>query len=164
MYRPIPRNHAGLDFNKPDGLPRARVDELGQRFCPSPPLGDARAICVSAPAISMKPMTDMTENASPLLTIVESLEPDRVVVKLIGLADSTSSVVLEREFLRLNALRAALVVFDLSQLTFISSLAIGLLVSFRKGQSRHGGKALLEGVTGSVAEALQRTRVTELFV
>ena len=99
-----------------------------------------------------------------LLTIVESLEPDRVVVKLIGLADSTSSVVLEREFLRLNALRAALVVFDLSQLTFISSLAIGLLVSFRKGQSRHGGKALLEGVTGSVAEALQRTRVTELFV
>ncbi len=118
----------------------------------------------------MTPMTDlidltpMTDNASPLLTIVESLEPDRVVVKLIGLADSPSSVVLERECLRLNALRAALVVFDLSQLTFISSLAIGLIVSFRKGQSRHGGKALLEGVTGSVAEALQRTRVTELFV
>jgi len=75
----------------------------------------------------MTAMTPMTDNASPLLTIVESLEPDRVVVKLIGLADSPSSVVLEREFLRLNALRAALVVFDLSQLTFISSLAIGLL-------------------------------------
>ena len=34
--RPILRNHAGLDFNKPDGLPCARVDELDQRFSPSP--------------------------------------------------------------------------------------------------------------------------------
>ena len=89
----------------------------------------------------------MNDNTSQGLTIEESLEPDCVVVKLIGLADSDSSTVLEREVLRLNALRAALIVFD----TFISSLATSPLVSFRKGQSRYGGKALLKGLTGSVA-------------
>ncbi len=109
-------------------------------------------------------ITIMNDNTAQGLTIEESLEPDCVVVKLIGLADSDSSTVLEREVLRLNALRAALIVFDLSQLTFISSLATSPLVSFRKGQSRYGGKALLKGLTGSVAEALQRTRVTELFI
>ena len=67
----------------------------------------------------------MNSNTAQGLTIEESLEPGCVVVKLIGLADSDSSTVLEREVLRLNALRAALIVFDLSQLTFISSLAIG---------------------------------------
>ena len=109
-------------------------------------------------------ITIMNDNTLQGLTIEESLEPDCVVVKLMGLADSDSSTVLEREVLRLNALRAALIVFDLSQLTFISSLATSPLVSFRKGQSRYGGKALLKGLTGSVAEALQRTRVTELFI
>ena len=34
--RPIPRNHAGLDFSRSDRLPRTRLDELGQRFSPSP--------------------------------------------------------------------------------------------------------------------------------
>ena len=34
--RPIPRNHAGLDSNKPEVPAGTRLDELGERFSPLP--------------------------------------------------------------------------------------------------------------------------------
>ena len=34
--RPIPRNHTVMELHKPHGTPRARLDELDQRFSPSP--------------------------------------------------------------------------------------------------------------------------------
>ena len=34
--RPIPRNHTVMELHKPHGTRRARLDELDQRFSPSP--------------------------------------------------------------------------------------------------------------------------------
>jgi anti-anti-sigma regulatory factor len=56
------------------------------------------------------------------------------------------------------------VTLDLSGLTSISSLAMGVLVSYRRGVVRAGGRVVLaEGLQPAVREALARAELFDLF-
>jgi anti-anti-sigma factor len=57
------------------------------------------------------------------------------------------------------ARRPRAVVFDLSRLGFISSLAIGVLVTFKYRLARQGGAMALVGVPPRVEQALRLARV-----
>ena len=86
------------------------------------------------------------------------------VVRLRGEAGVAEAQALQAAVLRLAAGRPACVTFDLSELVFISSLAMGVLVAYRRGVVRNGGRArLAEGLQPAVKEALARTGLLDLF-
>ena len=65
--------------------------------------------------------------------------------------------------MRLVACPSALVVVDLSGLTFLSSLALGALVGFRRDLGRWGGRVKLAAVPPKIYESLQAARLHLLF-
>jgi anti-anti-sigma regulatory factor len=63
-----------------------------------------------------------------------------------------------------SALRPAVVTLDLSELRCISSLAIGALVTYRRGVVRTGGRVRLAGeLQPGVRQALARAELLDLF-
>jgi anti-anti-sigma factor len=87
-----------------------------------------------------------------------------VVVRIAGEAGYRLADPLTAALLRLTAGPPKLVTLDLSELTFICSLAMGVLVSFRRGVIRRGGRVRL-GTTlqEPVREALDRAGLLGLF-
>jgi len=65
--------------------------------------------------------------------------------------------------MRLVARRVPLVVVDLSGLTFLSSLAMGALVGFRRDLGRWGGRVKLVAIPPPIYESLEATRLHMLF-
>jgi anti-anti-sigma factor len=63
----------------------------------------------------------------------------------------------------LNVCRPTHVVFDLSKLTFLSSLAMEELVTFRRNIVRRGGVVKLMGLQPQCWLAIQLARLNELF-
>jgi anti-anti-sigma regulatory factor len=62
------------------------------------------------------------------------------------------------------AQRSAVVTLDLSQLRCISNLAMGVLVTFRRGVVRRGGRVrLANGLLPAVQEALAQAELLDLF-
>jgi anti-anti-sigma factor len=68
----------------------------------------------------------------------------------------------EIAFNRVAAQKPPLVVVDLSGLSFISSLGMGLLVALRGGM-RHHSVVRLACAKGIVLDALRRAKLTDLF-
>jgi anti-anti-sigma factor len=89
---------------------------------------------------------------------------DGVVVVLRGEAGVAEAGALERLLLSLVARRPSSVIFDLSELLFISSLAMGVLVAFRRAVVRGGGRVYLEPeLHPALREALDRAELLSLF-
>jgi anti-anti-sigma factor len=87
-----------------------------------------------------------------------------VVFLLAGDADFRLTDGLMAALLRLSARRPTLVILDLSGLRSISSLAMGVLVSFRRDVIRRGGRVrLAKALQEPVREALERAGVLALF-
>jgi hypothetical protein len=87
-----------------------------------------------------------------------------VEVRLRGQAGVLEADALEGILLRLAAGRPACVIFELSKLESISSLAMGLLVAYRRGAVRAGGRVCLAAdLQPGVREALDSARVLSLF-
>jgi anti-anti-sigma regulatory factor len=60
--------------------------------------------------------------------------------------------------------RQVIVTIDLSELRSISSLAMGVLVAYRRSVIRRGGQVrLAEGMQAAVREALARAEILALF-
>jgi anti-anti-sigma factor len=78
-------------------------------------------------------------------------------------SDLGAAAVLERHFTVLCARKPARVVFDLAELTAISSLCIGMLVMHRRACAGWKGDASLAGATDTVEAALRRCRLDQLF-
>jgi anti-anti-sigma factor len=89
--------------------------------------------------------------------------PGGLTVKLDGALELAACGVLDRALLGISAQKAKLVIFDLSGLTFVSSLAMGSMVAFRNGVVRSGGRVFLAGMSPLVLECFRRPRLTELF-
>lgn len=76
--------------------------------------------------------------------------------------------VMEADHLR-NDLRPVLqrkpsrIVLDVSDLQFINSLGLGVLLEFRKDAQDKGVELRLAGARGRIADMLQKTRLVELF-
>jgi len=96
------------------------------------------------------------------ITVVES--ENRVVVRLKGDAGVSNADELDRRLIPLSAKRPALVVFDLSDLVFISSLGLGILMQFQRGINRHGGTVRFAGAQAPVADMLKKCRLDSVFI
>jgi len=96
-----------------------------------------------------------------LFTEIE-VQPQATIVRLKGearlLVDN-----LERDLARAMLSRPSLVVLDMSQLSFCSSLGMGAMVSFRRGLIHHGGRVVLCALQPLVLESFQRARLHDLF-
>jgi anti-anti-sigma factor len=64
---------------------------------------------------------------------------------------------------RALARRPQFVVLDGSELTLLSSLAMGLLVRFHRDLARWGGRVKLAGIRPAVRESLESVRLANLF-
>jgi anti-anti-sigma factor len=102
--------------------------------------------------------------SAPTLQVVASQTGDDMVIQLKGEAGMESGGALLAALMGPAAHQPTLVTLDLSELRFISSLAMGLLVIYRRGVLRAGGKVrLADRLQPSVAEALARARLLDLF-
>ena len=100
----------------------------------------------------------------PPLEVMVSQMSDEVVVRVKGEATVASSGALLAGLLAVAAQRSAVVTLDLSQLRCLSSLAMGVLVTFRRGVVRRGGRVrLAKGLPLAVQEALARAELLDLF-
>jgi anti-anti-sigma regulatory factor len=87
-----------------------------------------------------------------------------VVVHVRGTASIAEAAALESSLLGLLARRPACVSFDLSELELISSLAMGVLVAFRRAAVRTGARvSLAPTLQPAVREALTRAELIALF-
>jgi anti-anti-sigma factor len=102
-------------------------------------------------------------HAAPNLDVEIEKRPQGYVVRLDGDAGILEAETLETELTLLLVHRPELVVFDLSNLGYVSSITLGLLINFRRAVMRHGGKLRLAGVQPLVREIFERTGLTRLF-
>jgi anti-sigma B factor antagonist len=96
--------------------------------------------------------------------VVRITDLDRAaVVSLAGEACTDNLQRLEFALARLLARRVPLAVLDCSALTVLSSLAMGMLVGLRRDLGRWHGCVKLVGVGPLIEQALQVSRLIELF-
>jgi len=135
---------AGKDKTMPDavreGGPQLAKVEVAPDAQPSRPAPTPEALTVN--------LTDLTHG---------------VVVRLEGSASFNYVDRLQFALIRLVARRTPLVVLDFSELTFISSLAMGILVTFRRDVERWRGRVRIAGARPEIYEALQAAGLAELF-
>ena len=95
-------------------------------------------------------------------TVVVSDVPTAVVVKISG-EMRIHCEPLEIEMRRVLARHPKVVVFDLSELSFTSSLGMGQLVNCHRNQKLHGGVMRLAAVQPLVLDSLRRARLLEIM-
>jgi anti-anti-sigma factor len=89
---------------------------------------------------------------------------NEVVVRLRGEAGYLEAETLDAALLPVRARRPALVTFDLSELHFIASLALGILVSFRRTADRTGGRMRLTALRPNVRETVEQAGLAKLLL
>jgi stage II sporulation protein AA (anti-sigma F factor antagonist) len=89
--------------------------------------------------------------------------PQGLIVRIDGEAGYLAADALQGPMTRLLARRPHLVVFDLAGLTFVASLVLGALVSFRRALAHHGGKVKLAGLQPAVKETFHTAGLLSLF-
>jgi anti-anti-sigma factor len=89
--------------------------------------------------------------------------PHFLTVALKGEASFEQAEVISAELLRIPLGAYSLVVLDLAELTFLSSLAMGTLVEYRRGLGRRGVEVRLANVQAQVWVALELAGLWELF-
>jgi anti-anti-sigma factor len=89
--------------------------------------------------------------------------PHYLRVAIRGEASFDQAEVLSAQLLRMPLGGASLVVFDLAGLTFLSSLAIGALIEYRRGVGRRGVEVRLANVQPPVWLALELAGLGRLF-
>jgi anti-anti-sigma factor len=97
------------------------------------------------------------------VNIVVTPFPNHLVAQIIGQAGVADVDALELQLRKVAASRSPLVVLDLSQLRFISSLGMGILVAFRKGIVRENHKLRIAGTQQLVADAFAHARLGNVF-
>ena len=89
---------------------------------------------------------------------------DDLVIRVKGEARVECAGALLDGLLAPAARRPAVVTLDLTELRSISCLAMGVLVAYRRGVVRNGGRVrLAEGLRPPVQEALARAELFDLF-
>ena len=101
---------------------------------------------------------------APTLELKVHQSSDGLIVRVKGEATIQCAGALLDGLLVATAQRPAVVTIDLAELRFISSLAMGLLVTYRRGVMRWGGRVrLVPNIHRSVHEALARAELLDLF-
>jgi anti-anti-sigma factor len=89
--------------------------------------------------------------------------PQWLTVAIRGEASFDQAEVLAAQLLRIPLEACSLVVLDLTELTFLSSLAMGALVEYRRGLWRRGVEIRLANVQAPVWLALEAAGLWTLF-
>jgi anti-anti-sigma factor len=89
--------------------------------------------------------------------------PYFVLVAIRGEASFDQAEVISAQLLRIPLDGYSLVVLDLAELTFLSALAMGALVTYRRVLSRRGIEVRLANVQAPVWLALELARLGRLF-
>ena len=90
--------------------------------------------------------------------------PDGVErIALAGRMDSAGTEKIDMRFTGLTATRPALIVVDLSQVSFLASIGIRMLLSNAKALSRRGGRMALAGPPPMVEEVLKLAGIDSLI-
>jgi anti-anti-sigma factor len=98
------------------------------------------------------------------LKVTTGQTADGLVIRVTGVAGVKQSGALLSGLLAASARRPAVATLDLSELRFLSSLAMGVLVAYRRGVARAGGRVrLAAGLQPAVKEALTRAELLDLF-
>ena len=84
--------------------------------------------------------------------------PHFLMVAIQGQASFDQAEVLEARLLRIPREGYSLVVLDLAELTFLSSLAMGALVAYRQGLSRRGIEVRLANVQAATPRRRTKSR------
>src|SRR5260221_4211147 len=94
---------------------------------------------------------------------VEILEGGIKKINLFGRMDIDGTQEIELKLLAEAAVESTVVILDLSNIDFMASLGIGMLVSFAKSVKRRKGKMVLLNQQPIVALVLERTRLKEVI-
>ena len=89
--------------------------------------------------------------------------PHCLLVTINGEASFEQAEVMSAQLLRIPRDAYSLVVLNLGELTYISSLAMGALVSFRRGLGRRGVEVRLANVQAQVWLAMESAGLGQLF-
>jgi anti-anti-sigma factor len=89
--------------------------------------------------------------------------PHFLLVAICGEASFDQAEVISAQLLRTPLEAYSLVVLDLAALTFLSSLAMGALVEYRRGLGRRGVEVRLANVQAKVWLALEAAGLWKLF-
>jgi len=101
---------------------------------------------------------------APTLELIVHQSSDGLIVRVKGEATIQCAGALLDGLLAATAQRPAVVIIDLAELRFISSLAMGVLVTFRRGVLRWGGRVCLAPkIHPAVHEALALAELLDLF-
>ena len=101
---------------------------------------------------------------APTLELTVHQSSDGLIVGVKGEATMHCAGALLDGLLAATAQRPPVVTIDLAELRFISSLAMGVLITFRRGVLRRGGRVhLAPKIHPSVHEALARAELLDLF-
>ena len=89
--------------------------------------------------------------------------PHLLLVAIGGEARFDQAEIISAQLLRIPLGAYSLVILDLAGLTFLSSLAIGALLEFRRGLGRRGVEVRLANVQAQVRLALELAGLWNLF-
>lgn len=100
-----------------------------------------------------------------MLTVTTQIdEPSKAtVVTLTGDAGMVDIDVLDAGLKKVVAARPMLAIIDLSGLKFASSIALGKLIDFQRGITRHGGRVILAGAGLNVSNVIRASRLDQFF-
>ena len=84
-------------------------------------------------------------------------------LSILGRLDVQGVNTIQYEFLIQTTVRRKSTVVDLSKVTFIASLGMGMLVSAAKGLERHGARMVLLGPSEMVRLALERAGIDQVI-
>jgi len=94
---------------------------------------------------------------------VDELAPEIRRIRLTGRLDMKGTGEIELRFTGLTSTDAKRVLVDMSQVEFLASIGMRLLVSCAKANAARGGKMVLFGTTAMVREALETAGIDTLI-
>jgi anti-anti-sigma factor len=89
--------------------------------------------------------------------------PDHVLVKVFGEVPLAAAEAFDRTLMRVSVKHPRLVLMDLSQMTSISSMVMGVLVNFHRAVKLGSGRVILVAVPAQIQTALERANLLRVF-
>ena len=102
-------------------------------------------------------------HGSKPLDIQADHTPRGLIVRIAGELGVDQIDELDRQLHLLVVLKPTLAVLDLTQVPFVSSMAIGSLVRFRNQVKEAGGRVALAGMQKNVADSFKYTGLEKVF-
>lgn len=117
---------------------------------------------MSAPVLCAALASDEAQPGTTAMTITKSINGDTLVLAIAGRLDTTTSSQLSSELNTTYAEKAYNLVFDLSQLDYISSAGVGALLMWAKRAAASGSSVEITGAAGLVEDVLRMTGLSAI--